>query len=129
MIGKPTLLVTFGSRLEAQKILGAIGALNYPLDDVSVYYRLVGTDQVLDATTGQIAAGQALNDDELKKHENPQFETLVLMHPTGAQFVALQSALQPFGQADYKYAGETEAEGSSEGMVRRDENPQQERTT
>ena len=124
--GKPTLLVTFPNKLDAQKVLGAIGGLGYPLQDVSVYHRVPGTDQVLDATTGQIAAGQALGDEDLKTIDLNTLETLVLLHPDGEQFVAVQNALKPFGEADYKYAGETAATGNLEGTVREDATPDEE---
>jgi hypothetical protein len=109
IVGKPTLLVTFGNRLDAKPILDAIGALDYPLRDVSVYYRVAGTDQVLDAVTGQVAAGQALTDEDAKVLDRNALETLVLMHPNGEQFVAVQGALRQFGEADYKYAERTVA--------------------
>lgn len=115
IIGKPTLLVTFGSKLDAQAILDAVGGLGYPLGDVRVYYRVVGTDQVLDALTGQVAAGQALNEAELSRISAQRLETLVLMHPDGEQFVAVQGALKQFGEGDFKYAEGTVAEGEQPG--------------
>jgi hypothetical protein len=107
IVGKPTLLVTFASKLAAKPILDAVGALDYPLEDVSVYYRVAGTDQVIDATTGQVAAGQALSEEDAKGLDLNALETLVLMHPNGEQFVAVQGALAQFGEADYKYAERT----------------------
>ncbi|HET9495610.1 MAG TPA: hypothetical protein VFR15_15360 [Chloroflexia bacterium] len=104
IVGKPTLLVTFTDRLDARRILDAVGALNYPLNDVSVYYRVVGTDQVIDALTGQVAAGQALSEEDTEGLDLNKVDTLVLMHPSGEQFVAVQGALNQFGEADYKYA-------------------------
>ena len=46
--GRATLLVTFGVRLEAQAVLSALGAMGYPVSDVRIYYRPVGTDQVIE---------------------------------------------------------------------------------
>jgi hypothetical protein len=104
IIGKPTLLVTYESKLDPEAVLGAIGGLGYPLSDVSVYYRVVGTDQVLDATTGQAAAGQALAAEVSRGKTLDKLETLVLLHPNAEQFVALQGALRTLGNADIKYA-------------------------
>jgi hypothetical protein len=109
IIGKPTLLVTFTDKLDAGRILDAVGGLNYPLKDVSVYYRVSGTDQVIDAVTGQVAAGQALSDEDTEGLDLNKVETLVLMHPDGEQFVAVQGVLKQFGEADYKYAERTVA--------------------
>ena len=109
IVGKPTLLVTFNSKLDAKPILDAICALDYPLADVSVYYRVAGTDQVIDAVTGQVAAGQALSEEDAKGLDLNALETLVLLHPNGEQFVAVQGALNRFGEADYKYAERTVA--------------------
>ena len=113
IVGKPTLLATFSGRLDAKPILDAVGALNYPLKDVSVYYRVVGTDQVIDAITGQVAAGQALSEEDAKGLDLNAMETLVLMHPDGEQFVAVQGALKQFGEADYKYAERTVVGGQN----------------
>jgi hypothetical protein len=104
IVGLPTLLVTFSSKLDPRAVLDAVGGLNYPLEDVSVYYRVAGTDQVIDAKTGQVAAGQALSEEDAKGLDLNAVDTLVLMHPSGEQFVAVQSALKQFGEADYKYA-------------------------
>jgi hypothetical protein len=114
IIGKPTLLVTYASKLDPQAILDAIGGLGYPLSDVSVYYRVSGTDQVLDAITGQVAAGQALSPEELRGRALENLETLVLLHPDAEQFVALQSALKPLGEADMKYAAQDVAGGDTD---------------
>jgi hypothetical protein len=111
IIGRPTLLVTYAIKLDAQAILDAIGGMGYPLDDVSVYYRVGSTDQVIDAVTGQVAAGQALSAEELRGRALEKLETLVLLHPNAEQFVALQSALRPLGEADIKYAEQSVAGG------------------
>jgi hypothetical protein len=114
IVGKPTLLVTYGIKVDAQAILDAIGGLGYPLSDVSVYYRVSGTDQVLDAMTGQVAAGQALSPEELRGKAMEKLETLVLLHPDAEQFVALQSALKPLGEADMKYAAQDVVGGDTD---------------
>src|SRR5436190_20037197 len=114
IVGKPTLLVTYSSKLDPQAILSAIGGMGYPMDDVSVYYRVAGTDQVIDATTGQVAAGQALSAEELRGRALERLETLVLLHPNAEQFVALQGALRPLGEADIKYAEQSVAGGHTD---------------
>ena len=95
--GKSTLLVTFTTRVDAQAVLSALGVLGYPVSDVRIYYRPVGSDQVIDAITGQVPAGEALQLDKLKAKGEPQVETLILMHPDAAQFVAVQGAFMPLG--------------------------------
>jgi hypothetical protein len=117
IIGRPTMLVTYTSKLDAQAIQNAIGGTGYPLDDVSVYYRVAGTDQVIDAVTGQVAAGQALSADELRGRALERLETLVLLHPNAEQFVALQGALRPLGEADIKYAEQSVAGGHTDAEV------------
>src|SRR5205823_10203437 len=107
----PTLLVTFGQKLDAQALLSAIDAIGYPASDVHIYHRPMGSDQVIDAITGQIPAGEAINPNKLKSKETQNLETLILMHPNGTQFVALQTALKQFGDADYKYSEATVFEG------------------
>ena len=114
IIGRPTLMVTYTSKLDPQAIRNAIGGMGYPLDDVSVYYRVAGTDQVIDATTGQVAAGQALSAEELRGRALERLETLVLLHPNAEQFVALQGALRPLGEADIKYAEQSVAGGHTD---------------
>ena len=116
IVGKPTLMVKFGNRLDANRILEAIRTLNYPLEDVSVYYRVTGTDQVIDALTGMVAAGQALSDEDARGLDLNTVETIVLMHPNGEQFVATQTALRQFGEADYLYAERTVA-GTEPGAI------------
>jgi hypothetical protein len=110
--GKSTLLVTFATRIQPQALLSALSPLGYPVSDVRIYFRPVGTDQVIDALTGEVPAGEALQLDKLKQDGEPQVETLVLMHPDGAQFVAVQEAFKPLGQADYKYADAVIFEGT-----------------
>jgi hypothetical protein len=112
IFGKATLLVTFGLRLEAQAVLSALGVMGYPVSDVRIYYRPIGTDQVIDALTGQVPAGESLQLDKLRAKEAQNLETLVLMHPDAAQFVAVQEAFKPLGEADYKYAEAVVFEGT-----------------
>ena len=110
--GRSTLLVTFDVRVDAQALLAALGVLGYPVSDVRIYYRPVGTDQVIDAITGEVPAGEALQLDKLKAKGDLQVQTLVLMHPDAAQFVAVQGAFKPLGVADYKYADAVVFEGT-----------------
>jgi hypothetical protein len=110
--GRSTLLVTFDARIEAQALLAALSVLGYPVSDVRIYYRPLGTDQVIDATTGEVPAGEALQLDKLKAKGELQVQTLVLMHPDAAQFVAVQGAFKPLGVADYKYADAVVFEGT-----------------
>ena len=117
IIGRPTLLVTYTSKLDPQAVLSAIGGVGYPLEDVAVYYRVAGTDQVIDARTGQVAAGQALSEDDLKGKTPEKVDTLVLLHPNGEQFVALQGALKPLGEADIKYAEQSVVGGHMDDEV------------
>src|SRR5436190_17342694 len=124
IVGKPTLLVTYSSKLDPQAILSAIGGVGYPLDDVSVYYRVAGTDQVIDATTGQVAAGQALSAEQVQAKALEKVDTLVLLHPDGSQFVAIQQALKPLGEADIKYAEQSVAGGDSSDDVTEPEGSQ-----
>lgn len=111
IFGKPTLLVTFGSKLAGSDVLAALGSISYPLDDVRVYHRPVGTDQVIDAITGEVPAGEALPRGATSGKVIQKCETLILMHPDAAQFVATQGALKQFGAADYKYSEATLYEG------------------
>ena len=111
IFGKPTLLVTFGSKLDGAEVLSVLGSISYPLEDVRVYHRPTGTDQVIDAVTGEVPAGVALERDKVAGKGIQKYETLILMHPDSAQFVATQGALERFGAADYKYSEATLYEG------------------
>ena len=111
IFGKPTLLVTFGSKLDGAEVLSALGSIGYPLEDVRVYHRPSGTDQVIDAVTGEVPAGVALERGKVADKGIQKYETLILMHPDAAQFVATQGVLERFGAADYKYAEATLYEG------------------
>ena len=75
--GRSTLLVTFDVRVDAQALLAALGVLGYPVSDVRIYHRPVGTDQVIDAVTGEVPAGEALQLDKLKAKGDLQVQTLV----------------------------------------------------
>jgi hypothetical protein len=107
IVGRPTLLVTFGERLDAQGVLQALERVGYPKTDVRVYYRPSDTDQVIDAVTGTVPAGEALPH-EVANKQDVKLDTLVLLHPDGAQFVAVRGALDKLGPADYKYSEATE---------------------
>ena len=67
---------------------------------------------MIDAVTGEVPAGEALQLDKLKAKGDLQVQTLVLMHPDAAQFVAVQGAFKPLGAADYKYADAVVFEGT-----------------
>ena len=111
IVGRPTLLAIFDSKIDAKGVLDSLRGTGYPLEDVSVYYRPKGGDQVLDAMTGQVAAGQSLAQTEVtpKMLENP--DTLVLIHPKRSQAQAIQQALMTLGNADIKYEGGSVSEG------------------
>ena len=111
IVGRPTLLVTYAVRLDGREVLSALGAVGYPVADVRVYHRLAGTDQVLDAVTGEVPAGEALTPGVLGSEEAQKLETLVLLHPDAEQFVAVKKALERFGEADYKYSEASVYEG------------------
>jgi hypothetical protein len=114
IIGLPTLLAIYEGRLDAGQILDGLRAGGYPPDDVRIYYRLKGTDQVLDAFTGHIAGGQSLSEEEIKKrHLNlNQVDTLVLMHPDPGRFPVIREVLARFGNPTIIYeGGEGEVEG------------------
>lgn len=113
IVGKPTLLATYAGKLDPQAILDKLAGLGYPLNDVSVYYRVAGTDQVLDAVTGQVAAGQALSAEELRGRALERLDTLVLLHPGAEQFAAVQDALKSLGEADIKYAEQSVVGGGA----------------
>lgn len=110
IMGKATLLVTFDSKLDSAAILSALGGIQYPLNDVRVYHRPSGTDQVIDALTGEVPAGEALSRGNAGKVP-AKYETLILLHPDAAQFASVKAALDTFGAADYKYSEPTLYEG------------------
>ncbi len=110
IIGRPTLLATFDGRLDVEQIVSSLGRVGYPAEDIAVYYRPVGSDQVIDARTGQVAPGQSLIEGDLS---TMKLQTLVLMHPTSEQLPVVEQALSTIGPADIKYEGETRVEGGS----------------
>ena len=123
MVGKPTLMAIFPQRHEASMILDSIGRVGYPVNDVSVYYRVKGTDHVVDATTGQVAAGQSLNRDEITEAMLAQAETVVLLHPPSGVSQAVIGALNSLGDTvpTILYEGETDVAGHLGGYTRQDE--------
>lgn len=122
LIGKPTLLVILHGRCDAGEILKDLQALGYPIADVAIFYRPDGTDQVIDAVTGEVAAGQSINDADVKQKQLDRAQTLVLMHPDEAQFRNVRQVFTELDPAaDVQYAGATYAEGEPGGVVRQDE--------
>jgi len=121
IVGRPTMLAKFAGRQDAQAVLDALGGLGYSLEDVSVLYKLQGSDQVIDQVTGYVAAGQSLTEEELARHQNEPGQTVVLLHPLPEQAHAVQSALSELGQVEIEYSGETHALGRPGGVERQDE--------
>ncbi len=121
MVGKPTLMAIYPQRYESSAILDSLGRVGYPLNDVSVYYRLRDTDQVVDATTGQVAAGQSINRAEVTQDGLNSAETVVLLHPPTDAVEAVTGALNLVGQPTILYEGETGVEGNLGGYTRIDE--------
>lgn len=123
MVGKPTLMAIYPEKHEAGAILDGLGKVGYPLNDVSVYYRLKGTDQVLDATTGQVAAGQSINSSDLTPQALAGVETVVLLHPSAETSQAVVGALNMAGQPVILYEGESDVQGRPGGYEREDLSP------
>lgn len=111
IVGRPTLLVVYGARLDGRGVLRSLDAIGYPTADVRVYYRVAGTDQVIDAVTGDVPAGESLTPGSVGRAEAEKLETLVLMHPDASQFPAVKQALDALGSADFMYSEATVAEG------------------
>lgn len=105
MVGKPTFMAIYPQRLEASAILDSIGRVGYPVNDVSVYYRVRDTDQVLDAVTGQVAAGQSLSNNDLTPELLKALETVVLLHPDAQASTPVTGALNTLGQPVIMYEG------------------------
>ncbi len=122
MVGKPTLMAIYTGRLEAATVLDSLGRVGYPLNDVSVYYRLKDTDQVLDATTGQVAAGQSLSNTDLTDELRRNVDTVVLLHPDRRASANVLTVLNSLGQPDVLYEGETDVEGAPGGYERQERN-------
>jgi hypothetical protein len=125
IVGKPTMLAKFDRMLNVEQVLDCLRRVEYPLEDVSVLFRIEGSDQVVDLTTGHVAAGQSLTDEELNAQKSQRGQTLVLLHPTGEQAPSVRKALLEIGHPDFhpeiEYAGETRAHGRPGGVDRHDE--------
>lgn len=106
--GLPTLMAVYSAKLDAGQVLEGLRAAGYPTTGVSVYHRLMGTDQVIDATTGQVAAGQALTEEEITNKMLERLETVVLLHPSDDQLKAVHSALTALGPASILHESDTQ---------------------
>ncbi|HUP27544.1 MAG TPA: hypothetical protein VM409_03840 [Chloroflexia bacterium] len=111
IVGRSTMLAIYDSKLDVNSVFESFKGAGYPLEDVSVYYRLKGGDQVIDAATGQVAAGQSLAQTELTPKMLENMDTLVLLHPDTSQAQAVQRILGSLGTADIKYESDSVAEG------------------
>lgn len=121
MIGRPTLLAIFPVRLDAHTLLDALKRLDYGQSDVSVYYRLRGTDGVIDAVSGKVPAGQTLTEADFAR-AGGNVDTLVLMHPAGERLAAVRGVFATMGaEPVIMYAGKTTVEGRPGGVERHDE--------
>jgi hypothetical protein len=125
IVGRPTLLAKFAGRVDEEQILGSLRQIGYPAEDVSVLFRVEGSDQVVDQFTGRVAAGQALTDEELAHHREGRGHTAVLMHPEPELVQAVKGALSALGEVEIEYSGETHAFGRPGGVDRVDEGEQQ----
>jgi len=125
IVGRPTLLAKFAGRVEAERILGTLRQIGYPAEDVSVFFRVEGSDQVVDQFTGHVAAGQALTDEELARRKEEKGHTVVLMHPEPDLVPAVKGALAQVGEVEIEYSGETHAFGRLGGVDRIDEGGEQ----
>ncbi len=109
MRGLPTLMAVYGgAKLDAESVLEGLIASGYPSADVSVYHRLMGTDQVIDATTGQIAAGQALTEEEITTKMLERMETVVLLHPPDDKLKMVHEALSALGSVNFLHESDTQ---------------------
>jgi hypothetical protein len=90
---------------------------------VSVLFQFDGSDQVIDQTTGDVAAGQSLTQEELERGKAPakKGHTVVLLHPLPNQTAAVQAALGELGPVEVEYSGETHAHGHPGETLREDE--------
>lgn len=123
MVGLPTLMAIYPQRQEAAAILDSLGKVGYPLDDVSVYYRVKGTDQVLDAVTGQVAAGQSISNTDLSTQVLAAVETVVLMHPSAEMSQPVLGVLSLLGEPVILYEGESDVQSQPGGYRREDNVP------
>ncbi|HKP52677.1 MAG TPA: hypothetical protein VJ183_08485 [Chloroflexia bacterium] len=106
--GLPTLMAVYGTKLDAESVLEQLRSVRYPVADVSVYHRPRGTDQVIDATTGQVAAGQTLTESEVTARMLEHLETVVLLHPPDDQLRAVHDALAALGAASFLHESDTQ---------------------
>lgn len=111
IVGKPTLLAIYDGRVNAEQVLGGLRELQYPAEDIAVYYRPKGTDQVIDAVTGQVAAGQSITEQEMDPKNAGNVQTLVLMHPEPQQVEGVRRVLMGQGQPEIMYEAGTLAQG------------------
>jgi hypothetical protein len=123
IVGRPTMLAKFEGRLDHEQVLRSLERTGYPLEDVSVLFRPEGSDQVVDLTTGHVAAGQSLTDEEIERRKLEKGQTVVLLHPTTEQVQSVNAALAEIGTPEIEYSGETHAHGQPGGVVREDEQP------
>jgi hypothetical protein len=108
MVGLPTLMAVYDAKLDADSVLNGLRAVSYPLADVSVYHKPKGIDQVIDATTGQVAAGQALTEAEVTPKMLENLQTVVLLHPPDDQLKAVHGALSALGSANFLHESDTQ---------------------
>ena len=108
IIGLPTLMAVYSAKLDAENVLDKLRAVSYPLADVSVYYKPKGTDQVIDAITGQVAAGQALTEAEVTPKMLENLQTVVLIHPPDDQLKVVHDALSALGPANFLHESDTQ---------------------
>lgn len=118
IVGRPTLLAIFQQHLPPQDLMNRLREVGYPMEDVTIYYRLKGTDQVVDAITGEVAAGQSITTAEVSPAQLQSAETVLLMHPTEEYVNPIQGVLTAIGGADVKYSASTEAIGRPGGVAR-----------
>src|SRR5262245_48403189 len=121
IVGLPTMLAKYQGQVDAEQILSSLRRIEYPVEDVSVLFRIEGSDQVVDQLTGHMAAGQSLTDEELERKHLEKGQTVVLLHPEPDRTVVVREALASVGPVEIEYEGETHAFGRPGGVVREDE--------
>jgi hypothetical protein len=102
-------MAIYPEKLPREAVLDGLRAGGYAGSAVLVYYRVKGTDQVVYADSGRIAAGQAL--DEAQLTPQVQMETIVLAHPQDGQIETLKAALEALGSGQVLYESATVVEG------------------
>ena len=107
-------MAIYDTKLDAMGVLNSLGGAGYPLEDVSVYYRIKGSDQVLDAATGEVASGQSLAQTEITPKMLENLDTIVLMHPSKAAAQSVQQTLMSLGNANIKYEESSVLEGQKD---------------